>query len=301
MTSPSQRILDELRARILAGELRAGERVPSVRQLAQNEGVAIATATKVLAGLRDDGLVETKVGSGTVVSTRVRQPARGPRQGLTRKRVLRAAIAIADREGLEAVSMRRLAVELGVGPMSLYRHVAGKDELVAQLADEVFGDIDLPDPGPDGWRAKLELISRLQWELCRRHNWLPRAISFTRPVLLPNLMAQTEWTLKALNGLGLSITTMMREALTLHALVVTAALSRANEIEAEQETGVTPDLWWLNQRERADELLGRFPLLATTPAGIAADLDRMFEYSLARHLDGFAVLVATESDSPASG
>jgi AcrR family transcriptional regulator len=197
--------------------------------------------------------------------------------------------------------MRRLAVELGVGPMSLYRHVDGKDELVAQLADEVFGDIDLPDPGPDGWRAKLELISRLQWELCRRHNWLPRAISFTRPVLLPNLMAQTEWTLKALNGLGLSLTTMTREALTLHALVVTAALSRANEIEAEQETGVTPDLWWLNQRERADELLGRFPLLATTPAGIAADLDRMFEYSLARHLDGFAVLVATESDSPASG
>lgn len=193
--------------------------------------------------------------------------------------------------------MRRLAVELGVGPMSLYRHIDGKDELVAQLADDVFGDIDLPDPGPDGWRAKLELISRLQWELWRRHNWLPRAISFTRPVLLPNLMAQTEWTLRALDGLGLPITTMTREALTLHTLVVTAALSRASQIEAEQETGVTLDLWWLNQRERADELLGRFPAARDHPASIASDLDRMFEYSLARHLDGFAVLLESSTRS----
>lgn len=287
-----QRILDALQARIISGELRPGDRVPSVRQLAQNEGVAIATATKVLARLRDDGLVETKVGSGTVVSRHLQPPSRRPHQGLTRRRVLRAAIAVADVEGLEAVSMRRLAVELGVGPMSLYRHVEGKDELVAQLADEVFGDIDLPDPGPDGWRAKLELISRRQWDLCRDHPWLPRAISFTRPVLMPNLMAQTEWTLRALDGLGLPIATMTREALTLHALVVTAALSRADEVEAVQETGVTLDLWWIKQRERADELLGRFPLLATTPADTAADLDGLFEYSLARHLDGFAVLVA---------
>ena len=107
------------------------------------------------------------------------------KQALSRKHVLRTAIAIADVEGLDAVSMRRLAVELGVGPMSLYRHVANKDELVTQMADEVFGESELPVPGPPGWRAKLELISHQQWELCRRHLWLPRAVSFTRPCWCP--------------------------------------------------------------------------------------------------------------------
>ncbi|MEV1176579.1 TetR/AcrR family transcriptional regulator, partial [Nonomuraea sp. NPDC049784] len=223
-----------------------------------------------------------------------------PKRALNRQHVLRTAIAIADIEGLDAVSMRRLAAELGVGPMSLYRHVANKDELVTQMVDEAFGEPELPIPGPDGWRAKLELISRRQWQLGRRHPWLPRAISFTRPLLVPNMMAHTEWTLRALDGLGLSMTTRIREALTLHALVVTVALSMADEIEAEQETGMTLDRWWLAQRNRADELLssGRFPLLAAIPEEAVSDLDGLFEYSLARHLDGFAALVEDQARTP---
>ncbi|MBB4943732.1 AcrR family transcriptional regulator [Streptosporangium album] len=284
--------------------------MPSIRQIAQRWGVAVATATKVMAALRDEGLVEAKVGSGTVVSARTshKQPVSlttSPRprqagvakQALNRKHVLRTAIAIADIEGLDAVSMRRLAAELGVGPMSLYRHVANKDELVTQMVDEAFGEPELPIPGPQGWRAKLELISRRQWELCRRHLWLPRAVSFTRPLLVPNVMAHTEWTLRALDGLGLPMTTRIREALTLHALVVTVALPMADEVEAEQETGVTLAQWWLAQRKRADELLdsGRFPLLATIPEETASDLDGLFEYGLARHLDGFAALVEDQA------
>ncbi|MFF3437413.1 GntR family transcriptional regulator [Streptosporangium sp. NPDC002721] len=303
---PYRRIVAEIRARILAGDLRPGERVPSVREIARRWGVAVATATRVVATLRDEGLVETRVGAGTVVAaaTGRKQPvgmtpplrprrAGVPRQALSRKRTLRAAIAIADTEGLDAVSMRRLAAEFGVGPMSLYRHVASKEELVTQMTDEVFGEPELPVPGPDGWRAKLELVSRLQWELCRRHLWLPRAVSFVRPSLAPNVMEHTEWTLRALDGLGLPMETRIREALTLPALVISVALSMADEAEAEQETGVTLDRWWLAQRERADELLdsGRFPLLATLTGEEVPDVDGLFEYGLARHLDGFAVLV----------
>jgi DNA-binding transcriptional regulator YhcF (GntR family) len=307
---PYRRIAAEIRARILTGDLRPGDRMPSIRQIAQRWGVAVATATRVMATLRDDGLVEAKVGSGTVVSARTsqKQPVRVttsprprqvgvPKQALNRKQVLRTAIAIADIEGLDAVSMRRLGAELGVGPMSLYRHVANKDELVTQMVDEAFGEPELPIPGPEGWRAKLELISRQQWELSRRHLWLPRAVSFTRPLLVPNMTAHTEWTLRALDGLGLPMTTRIREALTLHALVVTVALSMADEVEAEQETGVTLDRWRLAQRKRADELLdsGRFPLLATVPEETVSDLDGLFEYGLARHLDGFAALVEDQS------
>ncbi|MFF5210962.1 GntR family transcriptional regulator [Streptosporangium sp. NPDC000396] len=307
---PYRQIVAEIRARILTGDLRPGDRMPSIRQIAQRWGVAVATATRVMATLRDEGLVETKVGAGTVVNvpaghkrsaslTTPPRPRRGPtpRQALNRKQALRTAIAIADAEGLDAVSMRRLAAELGVGPMSLYRHVANKDELVTQMADQVFGEPELPIPGPEGWRAKLELISRRQWELCRRHHWLPRAVSFTRPLLVPNMMAHTEWTLRALDGLGLPMATRIREALTLHALVHTVALSMADEVEAEQETGVTLDRWWLVQRKRADELLssGRYPLLATVTGEAVSDVDGLFEYSLARHLDGFAVLVGDQA------
>src|SRR5690606_15338121 len=126
---PYRQIAGEIRAWITTGALRPGDRVPSVRQIAQRWGVAIATATRVVAALREEGLVESEVGSGTVVSART-GPARaggpstaGPapaarRPGvspppLNRENMLRTAIAIADVEGLDAVSMRRLASELG--------------------------------------------------------------------------------------------------------------------------------------------------------------------------------------------
>jgi DNA-binding transcriptional regulator YhcF (GntR family) len=287
---PYRRIVETVRAQIAAGELRAGQRMPSTRQLARQWGVAIATATRAMATLRDDGLVEPKVGSGTVVRAGAApEPARHATVG--REQVVRTAIAIADTEGLDALSMRRLASALGVGPMSLYRHVASKDDLIALMTDEVFGERELPDPGPDGWRAKLGLISRLHWDLCRRHLWLPRVISFTRPMLVPNALAHTEWTLRALDGLGLSPATAMREAITLPSLVMSVGLSLAAEVEAGQDSGVTFDRWWAARESQTTELLQGFPLLARIPEDVVTDLDGLFEYALARHLDGFAVLV----------
>jgi AcrR family transcriptional regulator len=297
---PYRRIVVAIQDRIASGDLRPGERMPSIRRVAQEWGVAVATATKAMAVLRDAGLVETKVGSGTVVSAHPvpRRRAGGPAKPVPgREQVVRSAISIADAEGLDALSMRRLAAELDIGPMSLYRHVANKDELVAQMADTVFGDEELPDPGPDGWRAKLELVSRLQWNLVRRHLWLPRVISFTRPLLAPNAMAHTEWTLRALDGLGLPATTTAREAIILPALVMTVGLSLAAEVEAGHDNGETFDRWWLSREGRATELLasGAFPLLATIPEEVVTDFDGLFEYALARHLDGFA----THVESPA--
>ncbi|MGW0249789.1 TetR/AcrR family transcriptional regulator C-terminal domain-containing protein [Nocardia goodfellowii] len=312
--SPSERpnspylvISEEIRARIMSGQLRPGDRVPSIRQIVQRWGVAVATASRVTATLRDEGLVETKVGSGTVVSMpgnrkRTAVAAPGPKSGRRsfvepasqRKQALRKAIEIADVEGLDAVSMRRLAVALDTAPMSLYRHVANKDELLIRMADEAFGELDLPEPGARGWRADLELSARAHWQLCRRHLWLPRTVSFTRPLLAPNMMAQTEWVLRALDGLGLPTAVRIREALTLHALVLTMASSAAEEIDTEQNTGISHDGWQLAQLSRARELLdsGRFPFLAEISDDLAVDLDELFEYSLGRHLDGFAVLVA---------
>jgi DNA-binding transcriptional regulator YhcF (GntR family)/AcrR family transcriptional regulator len=307
---PYRQIAAELRAGIIAGELRPGDRVPSVRQIAQRWGVATATANRVMAVLRDEGLVVTRVGSGTVVNdgpahrTAATAPAAGPAPRTIRRGLLppalnlaairRTAVGIADREGLQSVTMRRVAADLNVGPMSLYRHVATKEDLLLQMIEAITEPADLPTGVSGDWRTDLELVARRQWDLYRRHLWAARAISFTRPLLVPGLAAYTEWTLRALDGLGLPPRTRAREALTLHTLVNTAALAVAAESEAEQETGVSLDHWHRAQRHQTADLLtaNDFPHLAAVPEDAFTDLEALFEYSLARHLDGFAALLA---------
>src|SRR3954447_23499400 len=122
---PYRRIADEIRERIERGELRPGQTVPSARQITKDHGVALATAAKVLAALRQEGLVSAVPGIGTVVARDSKPAVRRPRR--TRDMgVVRVALEIADREGLAEVSMRRIASELGMATMSLYRHVPGK-------------------------------------------------------------------------------------------------------------------------------------------------------------------------------
>jgi DNA-binding transcriptional regulator YhcF (GntR family) len=295
---PYLRIAATIRHRIETGALRPGDRVPSTRQVVRDFGVAMATATRALAVLRDQGLVVTRPGSGTVVRTPdapVRR--RAPDRELSTARIVTTAMALADAEGLDAVSMRRLAAELGTAPMSLYRYVAGRDALELMLVRAVFRAHPLPEPGPPGWRAKLELVSRLQWRTYRAHPWLVEQISLTRPVLIPEAMAHTEWTLRAMDGLGLTTTERTREAVTLPALVRGLAASAAAELRAERETGQANDQWWLTLQDELEALMrsGRFPMLAAVPEGAVRDLDALLEHALARHLDGLQMRLARGS------
>ena len=92
------------------------------------------------------------------------------RAPLTRERVLRAAVAVADRDGLEAVTMRKLAKDLGVEAMSLYNHVANKDDLLDGMIDIVFGEIDPPVPGGD-WKAAMRRRAIATRAALARHRW----------------------------------------------------------------------------------------------------------------------------------
>jgi DNA-binding transcriptional regulator YhcF (GntR family) len=288
---PYLRVATAIRHRITTGALRPGDRVPSTRQVVRDFGVAMATATRALAVLRDEGLVVTRPGSGTVV--RVPDPpprrvGRAPDRTLTTGRIVAVAMAVADADGLDAVSMRRLAAELGVSPMSLYRHLTGREELEHLLAGAVFREHPLPEPGPDGWRAKLELVSRVQWQAYLEHPWLPELVSMTRPLLVPEAMAHTEWTLRALDGLGLTPAERTREAITLPALVRGLAITGTAEMRAERETGVPNDRWWatLDDEVRALMASGRFPLLSAVRSETVQDLDALLTHALTRHLDG---------------
>lgn len=309
---PYLRIVDEIRRRIISGQLRAGDRVPSTRQITEEWGVAIATATKVLGTLRQEGLVRPVPGVGTVVAapaTNAGSPPRAPRvrrvgeaePELTRDRVVRTAIDIADAEGLAALSMRRVAAELGLATMSLYRYVSGKEELVRLMADVVFGEDAVPEPGPaDGWRANLEALARLQWAVHRRHPWTARVVSLTRPQLIPNGMAHTDWAMRAVDGLGLDLPAILHVAVTLGGYVHGIAVNLESEVEAQRETGVTSDEW-LESQEAMLALIasGRFPMLARLAEhpDFEFDLDTVFEFGLTAILDGLATLIG---DPPAA-
>jgi AcrR family transcriptional regulator len=92
------------------------------------------------------------------------------RTRLSRPLVLQAALALADEGGLEAFSMRRLAQELGVVPMALYKHVANKDELLDGIVDIVFGEIEPPSVDDD-WRSAMRRRAISTREALRRHSW----------------------------------------------------------------------------------------------------------------------------------
>ncbi len=286
--APYLRIVGEIRDRIASGRLRPGDRVPSTRQITQQWGVAMATATKVISTLRDEGLVDTKPGAGTVVRSAQ------SREDIGRDRIIRAGIALADAEGLGAVSMRRLATDLGVATMSLYRYVSSKDDLVVFMADTAFGEVAWPARPVAGWRPRLELAGRLMWTVCRRHPWVAEVLSMTRPRGTPQLLVYAEWVLSTLHALGLPMDDMMHIHLTLFGHVKAIALALSAEVRARQDTGIGNDEWMQQQETefRAALTGGSFPTMEyITTLEWDQDLDRMFEYGLRMLLDGLDTYV----------
>ena len=124
------------------------------------------------------------------------------RTPLNRERVLRAAVALADEHGLEALSMRRLGQELGVEAMSLYNHVASKGDLLDGIANLVLGEIELPPEGR-GWKAALRESAVSAHQVLRRHGWAC-GLAMSPERHLPVRIETMEWTLRQLREAGFS-------------------------------------------------------------------------------------------------
>jgi AcrR family transcriptional regulator len=129
-------------------------------------------------------------------------PAAERGRGLTREAVVGAAVALADREGLRAVSIRRVAGELGIRPMSIYTHVASKDDLVDLMLDAVIAEVLLPEPLPDDWREALRQIAHRSHDAFVAHPWTLEAFG-QRPRFGPNTLRHVEQTLAAASRTGL--------------------------------------------------------------------------------------------------
>ncbi|MFI8993124.1 TetR/AcrR family transcriptional regulator C-terminal domain-containing protein [Streptomyces sp. NPDC053542] len=298
---PYLRIASEIRRRIEDGELAAGDRVPSTRRIAEEWHVALATATKALNALRQEGLVEARPRAGTVVapSRRSAGPARGSRAAsppdheLTRERIVRTAVGIADTEGLAALSMRGVAARLGAAAMSPYRYVNGKDELVLLMADSVLGEIAYPAEPPACRRTRLETGARALWALHRVHPWLAQLAPLTRPLALPNLMAYSEWMLAGLDGLGLDGNAMLDINVLLYSHVQGLAGHLEREAHAESVSGLSQEQWLAAQEDAFGKIAasGRYPTFARLLEsfggdGYDLDLDGLFESGLQALLDG---------------
>jgi AcrR family transcriptional regulator len=169
-------------------------------------------------------------------------PASRRRSGtvLDRSSIVQAAIAIADAQGLEAVTMRRIAERLGTGAMSLYRHVPDKDAVVSLMIDAVLGDLFAEHKFPPGigWRAGLRMMAEVNWEVCRLHRWYPEA-TITQPPLTPNGTAGLEEALGLFDEFDIGIGAKMQFVTTVHFTVLHAALNLAIEEQNQARAGLS--------------------------------------------------------------
>jgi AcrR family transcriptional regulator len=283
--APYLRIVAEISGRIRSGRLRPGDRVPSTRQITQEWGVAMATATKVITTLREQGLVDTRPGAGTVVRGQ-EVPADEPDLG--RERIIQAAITIADAEGLAAVSMRRIATDLGVATMALYRHVSSKDDLLIYMAEAIAAGMPLP-ARTGRWRPDLEAVMRHFWTMCRQHTWVAEVLSMTRPRATPHMLVSTERALTVLRGMGLAPDDMMYVFLNLFGHVRGLGFELGAEARARQDTGMDNEEWMRTTESDIRGLLatGRFPTMEyIITVDFEQDMDTMFEYGMRLMLDG---------------
>ena len=244
---------------------------------------------------------------------RAAAPARGPKQGLTPMEIARAAIELADVEGLEGVTMRKVADRLGRSAMSLYTYVPSKAELIDLMLDTALGDLPGSYATGRGWRADAEASARAGWELYQRHPWLLQ-VSAVRSLMGPNETRTYEALLAVFDGIGLDGLQMSRIVGLLADFVRGVATSLVDASLAERVTGMSDDEWWHARSPVFEELAGedfaeRFPVITRIQShedtfsqpfddslaegrsyteAVALDT---FEFGLARLLDGVEVYI----------
>lgn len=220
------------------------------------------------------------------------------RKGLTLEAILVAATSLADRVGIDQVSMRRLADDLGVGTMTLYAHVPGKAELIDLIVDHVHAEVDYPaDREPDTWRRSLENVADVNWRLLERHPWL-LDVDTTRPPLGPGTLAKYDAELSVLIDSGLNDVQIDQVlSLVLEHVRASARQTMVRDVTT-QASGTDAD-WWARTGPVLATLVdpGRYPHAsrigeaAGQEYGATIDPERAYAFGLETILDGIEVLI----------
>jgi AcrR family transcriptional regulator len=228
------------------------------------------------------------------------RPHKGPKPALSLARIVDAAVRVADAEGLDAVSMGRVAAELGAAPMSLYRHLSAKEELLELMVDAAWGDPPAAPAAGEEWRAGL---ARWAWAMhvaARRHPWVVRIALNSLPIM-PHQVAWFENALACMGGTGLTESRKGSVILLLAGYVRNIAATEADIGAAVLASGLDMSAWMAAYagilRQLADPQ--RFPALrAFIAAGVfdaADDPDDEFAFGLDRILDGIATLIGDKT------
>ncbi len=237
------------------------------------------------------------------------RPARGPKPGLSLERIVAGAIRVAEAEGLGAVSMSRVAAEIGSSPMSLYRYVAAKDELLALMLDAVVpADLE-PLGAGETWRMGLERWARRERVAFMRQPWAVR-IPRSGPPITPNQTRWLEAGLSYLRGTGLTPGEKLSTILLVSGFVWNEVLLYADMAEAMRraapdgvagaaagDAGTIGAAYGQAMARLTDA--DRFPelhaILNSGLFGEPDDLEVEFEFGLARILDGIDVLIRSRA------
>ncbi|TLQ45253.1 TetR/AcrR family transcriptional regulator [Streptomyces marianii] len=227
------------------------------------------------------------------------RPSRGPKPGLTLDRITGAAVAVADAEGLDAVSMRRVAAELGVGTMSLYRYVPGKAELLDLMLDRVQADsLASEPPAIADWRDAVRALAHGHRDQFHRHPWLLR-VNEARSALGPNTLRGLDVCLSGLRDMGLTDPETIAVIITVQSFVTGTARREIQATEAAGETGVSHEEFWEGQRPYLERAMnsGEFPHMAALSEDTFATGFDHFGFGLDRLLEGLESLVARRASA----
>lgn len=212
------------------------------------------------------------------------RPRRGRRPAFSREAITEAAVALADTEGLEAVSMRRVAARVGAGAMSLYSYAPDKETLLELMVDHVTGELPAPERTSGDWRAGLKAVGHLQRAHMLRHPWLPAALA-THRTPGPRALAFLEHVLAILRPSGLDGAARLEVFAQLTAFVAGYVThERAQAAAARSTERAAAEARYLAAMA-AD---GRHPELAEALAAPArpVDADATFTRFLDRLVDG---------------
>jgi len=225
------------------------------------------------------------------------RPTRGPQPAFSRDSIAAAAVKIADAEGIEAVSIRRVAVEIGSGATSLYRYISKKNELLDLMADAVLPKYTLPKSSGN-WRKDLKKIAFQNRKMILEHPWMI-SISAFRSSLGLNTLHWLEVTLHVLDDHGLNIDEMIVVSNTLLAFAKGYAAGEIAEREASRLSGLSREQWMSSRAHHTRAILetGEFPMFSRIVKDAAAPHDPQsaehgFSLGLDHILDGVEVRIS---------